>query len=73
MERLALVPSVSRLRATALHLLGAMKWLQRYLGEKEPTLKVFAKVARSLEARRQFDSREAPRSSEWEHSNTATV
>jgi hypothetical protein len=28
-----------------------MKWLRRYLDEKEPTLKNFAKVVRKLEAR----------------------
>jgi hypothetical protein len=28
-----------------------MKWLRRYLVEKEPTLKNFAKVVRSLEQR----------------------
>jgi hypothetical protein len=28
-----------------------MKWLQRYLEEKEPTLKNFAKIVRSLEER----------------------
>jgi predicted metal-dependent HD superfamily phosphohydrolase len=33
---------------------AAMKWLRRYLDEKEPTLKNFAKVVRSLE-RRQLD------------------
>jgi predicted metal-dependent HD superfamily phosphohydrolase len=30
---------------------AAMKWLRRYLDEKEPTLKNFAKVVRSLEER----------------------
>ena len=30
---------------------AAMKWLRRYLEEKEPTLKEFAKVVRSLEER----------------------
>jgi hypothetical protein len=29
-----------------------MKWLRRYLDEKSPTLKEFAKVVRSLEQRR---------------------
>ena len=28
-----------------------MRWLRRYLHEKEPTLKDFAKVVRSLESR----------------------
>jgi uncharacterized protein YutE (UPF0331/DUF86 family) len=28
-----------------------MKWLRRYLDEKQPTLKNFAKVVRSLEER----------------------
>jgi len=28
---------------------AAMKWLRRYLADKEPTLKNFAKVVRSLE------------------------
>jgi len=28
---------------------AAMRWLRRYLDEKEPTLKNFAKVVRSLE------------------------
>jgi hypothetical protein len=28
-----------------------MKWLRRYLDEKEPTLKSFAEVVRSLENR----------------------
>jgi uncharacterized protein HemX len=28
-----------------------MKWLRRYLDEKEPTLKSFAKVVQELEAR----------------------
>jgi len=28
-----------------------MKWLRRYLDEKEPTLKNFAKVVRELEQR----------------------
>ena len=28
-----------------------MKWLRRYLDEKEPTLKEFASVVRSLEGR----------------------
>jgi hypothetical protein len=28
-----------------------MKWLRRYLAEKEPTLKEFAKAGRSLEQR----------------------
>jgi hypothetical protein len=30
---------------------AALKWLQRYLDEKSPTLKNFAKVVRSLEQR----------------------
>jgi hypothetical protein len=30
---------------------GAMRWLRRYLAEKEPTFKNFAKVVRSLEGR----------------------
>jgi predicted metal-dependent HD superfamily phosphohydrolase len=30
---------------------AAMKWLRRYLDEKEPTLKSFAKVVQELEAR----------------------
>jgi len=30
---------------------AAMKWLRRYLDEKEPTLKNFAKVVRGLEQR----------------------
>ena len=30
---------------------AAMKWLRRYPDEKEPTLKEFAKVVRSLEQR----------------------
>ncbi len=30
---------------------AAMKWLRRYLDEKEPTLKNFAEVARTLEER----------------------
>jgi hypothetical protein len=29
-----------------------MKWLRRYLAEKEPTLKNIAKVVRGLEQRR---------------------
>ena len=29
-----------------------MKWLRRYLDEKEPTLRKLAKVVRSLEERR---------------------
>jgi hypothetical protein len=29
-----------------------MKWLRRYLEEKEPTLKRFAKVVRELKQRR---------------------
>jgi hypothetical protein len=28
-----------------------MRWLERYLGERSPTLKNFAKVVRSLEGR----------------------
>jgi hypothetical protein len=35
---------------------AAMKFLRRYLNEKEPTLKNFAKVVRSLEERRDSDS-----------------
>ena len=35
---------------------AAMKWLRRYLEEKEPTLEEFAKVVRSLEER-QLDQR----------------
>ena len=31
---------------------AAMKWLRRYLDEKEPTLKNFAEVVRSIERRR---------------------
>ena len=31
---------------------AAMKWLRRYLDEKEPTLKAFAKVVRSFEKRK---------------------
>jgi hypothetical protein len=31
------------------HVWLAMKWLRRYLDEKEPTLKNFAKVVRELE------------------------
>ena len=34
---------------------AAMKWLRRYLDEKEPTLKNFAKVVRSLEERQLDD------------------
>jgi hypothetical protein len=30
---------------------AAMKWLRRYLDEKEPTLKTFAEVVQSLEQR----------------------
>jgi uncharacterized protein HemX len=30
---------------------AAMKWLRRYVDEKSPTLKNFAKVVRSLEQR----------------------
>jgi hypothetical protein len=33
---------------------AALRWLRRYLDEKEPTLKYFAKVVRGLE-QRQFD------------------
>jgi hypothetical protein len=32
-----------------------MKWLRRYLDEKSPTLKNFAKVVRSLEERQQYE------------------
>ena len=31
---------------------AAMRWLRRYLDEREPTLKNFAKVVRSLDDRR---------------------
>jgi hypothetical protein len=30
---------------------AALRWLERYLTEKSPTLRNFAKVVRSLEAR----------------------
>jgi DNA-directed RNA polymerase specialized sigma54-like protein len=34
---------------------AAMKWLRRYLDERSPTLKNFAKVVRSLEHRQRDD------------------
>jgi hypothetical protein len=34
---------------------AAMKWLRRYVDEKSPTLKNFAKVVRSLDARQLDD------------------
>ena len=36
---------------------AAMTWLQRYLDEKSPTLKNFAKVVRRLEQRQLDESR----------------
>ena len=34
---------------------AAMRWLERYLAERSPTLKNFAKVVRSLELRQRND------------------
>jgi hypothetical protein len=34
---------------------AAMRWLKRYLDERSPTLKNFAKVVRSLDERRQHE------------------